>query len=79
MMRPYDTGKHVYARWEPVLNQRGSHHPLLNPYRFAKRKISYSKDMCRRSLEIMARSVALEVPYGATVAEARATARKLLS
>jgi len=78
MMRPYDTGKHVYSRWEPILNQRGSHHPKLNPYRFARRKITYSKDMCPRSLDIMARTVVLGVPYRATVAEARATARKLL-
>jgi dTDP-4-amino-4,6-dideoxygalactose transaminase len=78
MMRPYDTGKHVYSRWDPVLQKRGSHHPLLNPYRYAKRKIPYSKDMCKRSLDIMARTIALSVPYQATVAEARALARRLL-
>ena len=77
MMRPYDTGKHVYSRWEPVLNQRGSHQDKLNPFRFAKRKIEYSKDMCPRSLEIMARSVVLHVPYKATVAQARKVAREL--
>lgn len=78
MMRPYDTGKHVYSRWEPILKKRGSHHPLLNPFRHAKRKITYSKEMCRRSLEIMARSVVLHVPYEATLAETRAVARRLL-
>ncbi|KPK82460.1 MAG: hypothetical protein AMJ81_09785 [Phycisphaerae bacterium SM23_33] len=78
MIRPYDTGKHVYTRWEPVLNKRGGHHPMLNPYRYARRKISYSKDMCRASLDILARTVTLTVPYRATVAEARASARKLL-
>ncbi len=78
MMRPYDTGKHVYARWDPVLQQRGSHHALLNPYRLARRKIEYSKDMCKRSLDILARTIALHVPYGATVAEARSIARRLL-
>ncbi|MHC4718572.1 MAG: DegT/DnrJ/EryC1/StrS family aminotransferase [Planctomycetota bacterium] len=77
MMRPYDTGKHVYSRWEPILNQRGSHQDALNPFRFAKRKIEYSKDMCQRSLETMARSVVLTVPYNATVAEARKVAKKL--
>ncbi len=74
MMRPYDTGKHVYANWEPILNQRGSHHPKLNPYRLARRKITYSKDMCPRSLDILARSVVLSVPYKATLKEVRALA-----
>ena len=78
MMRPYDTGKHCYFRWEPILNKRGSHHPRLNPYNFAKRRIEYSKDMCPRSLDIMARTVVLGVPYEATVKQARDLARKLL-
>ncbi|HUU23093.1 MAG TPA: aminotransferase class I/II-fold pyridoxal phosphate-dependent enzyme [Phycisphaerae bacterium] len=78
MMRPYDTGKHVYSRWEPVLTQRGSHQDALNPFRFAQRKIRYSKDMCQRSLDIMARSLVLHVPYKATVGEARKLARELV-
>ena len=79
LMRPYDTGKHVYSRWEPILNKRGSHHRQLDAYRFAKRKISYSKDMCPRSLDFLARTVAISVPYKATVKEARDLARKLLT
>jgi len=76
--RPIETGKHVYTEWEPVLQKRGSHHPKLNPYNWAKRKIEYSKDMCARSLDIMARTVNVPVPFRATVAEARALARRLL-
>ncbi|KKL74165.1 hypothetical protein LCGC14_2067640, partial [marine sediment metagenome] len=77
LMRPYDTGKHVYSRWEPILNKRGSHHPQLDPYRFAKRKITYSEDMCPRSLDIMARSVVVGVPFAATLAQTRSVARKI--
>ncbi len=78
LMRPYDTGKHVYSRWEPIINKRGSHHPQLDPYRFARRKIEYSEDMCARSLDLMARSLAVGVPYKATVAEAKAVAKRLV-
>jgi len=78
MMRPYDTGKHCYFRWEPILKKRGSHHPRLNPYNLARRKIEYSKDMCPRSLDILARTIALSVPYQATVKQARDVARKML-
>lgn len=77
LMRPFDTGKHCYWRWEPVLEKRGSHHPGLNPYNFARRKIEYDEDMCPRSKDIMARSVVVFVPYKATVKEARDVARKL--
>ena len=78
LMRPYDTGKHVYSRWEPVLTKRGSHHPQLDPYRFAKRKIEYSEDMCPQTLDLLARNIVVSVPYKATVAEARAIAKRLL-
>jgi len=77
MMRPYDTGKHCYWRWEAILNQRGSHHRQLDAYNFARRKIVYSEDMCPRSRDVMARTIALGVPYKATLAEVRALARKL--
>jgi len=78
LMRPYDTGKHVYSRWEPVLTKRGSHSPQLDPYRFARRKIEYSEDMCPRTLDILARNIVVGVPYKATLAEARAIAKRLL-
>ena len=79
LMRPYDTGKHVYSRWEPILKKRGSHHRQLDAYKLARRKISYSKDMCPRTLDILSRTVAVSVPYKATVKQARDLARKLES
>jgi len=76
--RPIDTGRHVYTNWDPIMNRRGAHHPRLNPYNWARRKIEYSPDMCPRSLDLMKRTVFCSVPYRATVAEARKTARSLL-
>jgi dTDP-4-amino-4,6-dideoxygalactose transaminase len=75
--RPYDTGRHVYFNWDPIMKKHGSHTAKLNPYNWAKRKIEYSKDMCPRSVDIMARAVLIGVPYQASVAQARSMARKL--
>ena len=75
--RPINSGRHVYTNWEPILSQR-SHHPKMNPYKLAKRKIKYSKDMCHRTLNILARTVMVGVPFHQSLAQVRQTARKLL-
>ncbi len=77
LSRPIDSGLHVYTNWEPLLNQR-THHPLLNPFAWARRKIEYSKDMCSRSLDIMARTVTVGFAYNAPLARLREWARTLL-
>jgi dTDP-4-amino-4,6-dideoxygalactose transaminase len=74
--RPYDSGRHVYINWEPIL-RKNFHHPALNPWKMARRPISYSRGMCARTLDILARTVCIGVPYGLTLAETRALARKL--
>jgi dTDP-4-amino-4,6-dideoxygalactose transaminase len=76
MFRPIDTGRHVYTNWEALMQRRGSFHPRLDPLRTGRR-VRYSRDTCRRSLQIMARTVCIHVPYKATVAEARRMARQL--
>lgn len=58
--QPLDTGRHVYTRWEPVLRQQGAHHPALDPFKLSanrKCRVSYSPDMCSRSLDILGRAV----------------------
>ena len=55
-----DTGRHVYTRWHPILREQGSHHPALDPFKIpANRrcKVKYSEEMCRDSLDILARAV----------------------
>ena len=54
------TGRHVYTEWDPVLAHRGAHHAALNPFELPQNRgcrMHYSKEMCRRSLDILARTV----------------------
>lgn len=53
--RPYDSSRHVYSNWLPVLEQRTAN-PKMNPYAWASRKIEYTPDMCPRSLDILKRT-----------------------
>jgi dTDP-4-amino-4,6-dideoxygalactose transaminase len=55
------TGRHVYTEWDPILNHQGAHHPALNPYRMRENRNCrkrYTKTMCKRSLDILDRTVA---------------------
>lgn len=54
------TGRHTYTEWDPILNKRGAHHPALDPFKLAENKqcrMTYSKDMCQRSLDILNRTI----------------------
>ena len=51
---------HVYAHWFPVLSKR-AWTEAGGPWRWAKRDISYSPDMCPRSLDLLGRAVMLNV------------------
>ena len=56
------TGRHVYTEWDPVLEHRGAHHAALNPFALEQNRgcrMSYSKEMCRHSLDILGRTVCL--------------------
>jgi len=72
---PIDSGMHVYSNWEPILAQRGAHHPKQNPFARAGRKYRYSKDMCPRTLDILSRTLYVGTPYRDTMAQARQRAR----
>jgi len=50
-----DTGRHLYTNWVPLLTQR-TFDERMNPYRWAKRQIEYSADMCRTTLNILQRT-----------------------
>ena len=55
-----NTGRHVYTEWDPVLQHRGAHHQALNPFELEQNRgcrMAYSKEMCRRSLDILSRTV----------------------
>jgi dTDP-4-amino-4,6-dideoxygalactose transaminase len=77
MFRPIETDRHVYSNWEPILKKK-VHHPGMNPWKWAKRKIRYSKKQCPQTLEILARTVVINTPFDKTLAEARKIARRLV-
>ncbi len=61
---PIDSGRHVYANWEPVMERRGSYHPALDAFRRGENRgaqMDYRADMCPRTLEILARTVLLAI------------------
>ena len=54
------TGRHTYTEWDQVLIGAGAAHPAMNPYLMAANaqcRKTYSIDMCKRSLEILDRTV----------------------
>jgi dTDP-4-amino-4,6-dideoxygalactose transaminase len=58
--RLIDSGRHVYVNWQSVLAKR-SHHPGLDPHAWAHREVDYGPDSCPATLEILARSCAVEL------------------
>jgi dTDP-4-amino-4,6-dideoxygalactose transaminase len=54
------TGRHTFPQWDQVLMQEGAHHPALDPYRLPQNQAlrrDYPEDLCRRSLDILNRTV----------------------
>jgi len=55
-----DSKKHVYFDWDPIMNKRGSHHPVLDPFKLLQNKdlnMKYSHDMCPKTTDILSRTV----------------------
>ena len=71
-----NSGRHVYTNWDPLLEQR-SFHPKMSPFQWAHRKIEYTRDMCRKTLDILSRSANIGIPYGMSIKEVRDFAKKL--
>lgn len=57
---PFDTGKHVYTNWTPIMNKTGALNPLMDPFKMeANRDIvpDYRADMCPKTLDYLSRTV----------------------
>lgn len=57
---PIDSGRHVYINWDPIMNKRGASHPAMNPYNMPQNQglnFNYSYDMCKKTLELLSRTV----------------------
>ncbi len=58
------TGRHTYTEWDQILEQRGAHHPALNPFTLpqnAQCRKDYRPDLCPASLDILGRTVSIEL------------------
>ena len=54
------TGRHVYTEWDPIFAHSGAPHPALNPFKLKENadcRMTYTKDMCAKSLDILNRSL----------------------
>jgi dTDP-4-amino-4,6-dideoxygalactose transaminase len=61
--RGLKSDRHIYTTWVPILEKRGSYDPRQDPYKTtpAGRAIQYSKGMCPRTVDILSRSVAVNI------------------
>jgi 8-amino-3,8-dideoxy-alpha-D-manno-octulosonate transaminase len=60
MYHPDRSDSHIYPHWTPIMEQR-TWSAEGGPWRWAKRKIEYTKDMCPRTLDLLGRAVHLDV------------------
>jgi dTDP-4-amino-4,6-dideoxygalactose transaminase len=64
--RGLNTDRHIYQNWWPILAKRGNIDPRQDPYRTtpAGKAVRYSRDMCPRTLDLLARSVSVQIQPG---------------
>lgn len=71
-------GKHVYNDWKPILEKKGALHPLMNPFNMEVNKnVSYSEDMCEKSLKILKSCAHINIDPDWTEAEVKELAQKI--
>lgn len=61
---PYDTGKHVYKNWTPIMTKTGALNPLMDPFKMkANKKIvpKYTEDMCPKTLDLLSRTAYINI------------------
>jgi len=76
--RLYDSSRHIYTNWLPILEQRAAH-PRMNPYQWADTKIEYTPDMCVRSLDILKRTCRISLGENYPLPLVAFVARRLAS
>ena len=76
LVRPLDSGRHVYRNWESVMERR-ARDPRCDPWKMAKREIVYNRQQCPKSLDYLGRTVLIQVPYERSLAEVEAIAGQL--
>ena len=59
-----DIDKNVYRTWKAIMNKRGALNPLMDPFKMEANKDivpDYQPDMCPKSLDILARTVYIDL------------------
>ena len=59
-----DIDKNVYRTWKAIMNKRGALNPLMDPFKMEANKDivpDYQPDMCPESLDILARTVYIDL------------------
>ncbi|MCP4640506.1 MAG: DegT/DnrJ/EryC1/StrS family aminotransferase [bacterium] len=74
---PIDSGIHVYSKWRTILEKQGAHHPARNPFATCGYEVEYSKDMCPKTLEYLARTVYIATSVDRSEDDLRTMATKL--
>jgi dTDP-4-amino-4,6-dideoxygalactose transaminase len=66
-MTPIDSGRHVYANWEPLMDRIGGHHPALDPFKMEANRqcaMEYGPEMLPKTLDVLKRSVQVVIGVG---------------
>ena len=77
---PIDSGRHVYRNWTPIMEKRGSVNEKTNPYGFEENKklgVSYSEDMCPKTLDYLSRAVYIYIHPDMTTQQCDAQADRI--
>ncbi len=61
--RSLESDRHIYRNWWPIMNKRGHYDRRQDPYRTtpAGRAVRYSQDMAPRCLDLLGRTVAVNI------------------
>ena len=79
---PINTDKHVFCNWTAIMEKRGAFNPAFDPFKLEANKAilpNYSKDMCPKTLEILAKNVYVSINPDWTKAEIEEYAKKLIA
>lgn len=79
---PIDTGKHVYTNWSCIMEKKGALNPLMDPFKFEANKgivPEYTADMCKKTLDILSRTVYVSINPDWTQEELEERAQVLIA
>jgi len=70
--------RHIVSSWEPILSQRISHHPILNPFKQTNSS-KLNIEEYQKSINLLSHSLLLFVPIEASLKETENMAHQILA